>query len=233
MFKTKSGPQRYFDGWATAYDRDLARYDYAVPQAVYEALEVRLKGRPIQRLLDIGIGTGLSSALFRLGFPDLHITGIDVAPNMLDACKTKGVADRLFRCDVRHDNLPPGPYEGIIAAGILEFIEHADDIVEPVAKHLRSGGYAAIAFETPATAPLYGAKMFGGIIGHGPASIAIRRIHSRFPWPHVYTKYLHSTAHVVSLCQQQGLEVVDATRFDAYKRGNGDVITYDLLVVRK
>jgi predicted TPR repeat methyltransferase len=233
MFKAKSGPQRYFDGWANAYDRDLARYDYSVPQAVFEALEPRLSGRPVQRLLDIGIGTGLASALFKLNFPGLHVTGIDVAQNMLDACRAKGVADRLFRCDVRRDTLPPGPYEGIIAAGILEFIERADDIIAPIARHLRPGGYAALAFETPATAPLYGGRLFSGPIAHSGTSIAIRRIHTKFPVPHVYTKYLHAPAHIARLARDSQLEVVETTTFRAYRRGNGDIVTHDLMILRK
>lgn len=233
MFKTRSGPQRYFDGWANAYDRDLARYDYAVPEVVYDALAPRLSGRQQQRLLDIGIGTGLSSTMFRLGFPDMHITGVDASQNMLDACRAKGVADRLFRCDVRRDLMPPGPYEAIIAAGVMEFVEHPEDVLDHIIRHLKTGGYAALAFETPATSHLYGKRWFGGIVGQSPRSVTVRRVHSRLPVPHVYSKYLHATAYVVQLCKSAGLEVVDTTRFEAYRRGNGDVVTHDLLIIRK
>ncbi len=233
MFKARSGPQRYFDGWARAYDRDLARYDYAVPQMVYDALKNRISGRLPLRLLDMGIGTGLSSSLFRAHFPDMHITGVDASQNMLDLCRGKGVADRLFCCDVRRDTLPPGPYQAIIAAGLMEFIEHPQDVLDHVIRHLAPGGYAALAFETPATAHLYGPRGFSGIIGRAPNALTVRRIHTRFPWPHIYSKYLHSTQYVVQLSEQAGMEVVEAIRFDAYRRGNGDVVTHDLLVVRK
>lgn len=227
------GSQRYFDEWARGYDRDLARYDYAVPQAVYDALVPRLAGRPVQRLLDIGIGTGLISALFRQNFPKLHITGVDIAQNMIDLCRAKGVADRLFRCDVRTDTLPPGPYEGVVCAGLLEFIEHADDVVNAAARNMRKGGYCAIAFETPATAHLYGAKLFSGVVARGPNTIAVRRVTAKFPLPHVYTKYLHSPAYIARLCADAGLDVVEVAAFPAYRRGNGDVVSHDLLIARK
>lgn len=233
MFESKSGPQRYFDGWASKYDRDLARYDYAVPQAIYDAMQPRLSGRRVYRLLDIGIGTGLCSAMFRLGFPDLHITGIDVSQNMIDAARGKGIADRLYRLDARDGVLPPGPYEGIIAAGILEFIERPEDLIAGIARHLTSGGYAALAFETPATVSLYKPGLFTGITGRSHATIAIRRVQTRLPVPHVYTKYLHAADHIAGLCRNMGLETVERSAFTAYTRGNGDVVGHDLLIVRK
>jgi len=229
----KTGPQRYFDGWASKYDRDLARYDYAVPQAVFDALEPRLKGRPVKRLLDIGIGTGLCSAAFRFHFPDLHITGVDIAQNMLDATRSKGVADRLFKLDARTDLLPPGPYEGIIAAGIMEFMDHTDRMIENIARNLRAGGYAALAFETPATTHLYGGGFFSGVTGKNQQAVAIRRVQAQFPVPSVYTKYLHAPSHITQLCRSQGLDVVETTSFVAYMRGNGDVVTHDLIIARK
>lgn len=229
----KTGPQRYFDGWASKYDRDLARYDYAVPQTVFDAMKPRLTGRPLSRMLDIGIGTGLCSAIFRLNFPDLHITGIDVSQNMIDACRNKGLADRLYRLDAVDGVLPPGPYEGIVAAGVLEFMDHADDLIEGIARHLASGGYAALAFETPATVGLYRGGLFSGVTGRNHACVAIRRVQTVLPIPHVYTKYLHSPVHVTQLCRNAGLEVVETTQFVAYVRGNGDVVTHDLMIIRK
>lgn len=233
MFTPKTGPQRYFDGWASKYDRDLARYDYAVPQAMFEAMRPRLAGRPLSRLLDIGIGTGLCAAVFRLHFPDLHITGIDVAQNMLDACRGKGIADRLFRVDAGRDPYPPGPYEGIVAGGILEFLEHPEHLIEQAARHLRPGGYAALAFETPATLHLYGGGFFSGVTGGNHRTVAIRRVQAQFPVPSVYTKYLHHPDHVAQACADAGLEAVERTTFTAYTRGNGDVVSHDLLVIRK
>ncbi len=47
--------------------------------------------RPGQSILDLGIGTGLAAVLFRQA--GLKVYGMDVAPEMLDACRGKGFTD--------------------------------------------------------------------------------------------------------------------------------------------
>ena len=54
--------------------------------------------------LDIGIGTGLGSVLFRKA--GLIVHGMDNDPAMIEACRSKGFSDLLL-----HDlNKPPYPY---------------------------------------------------------------------------------------------------------------------------
>ena len=61
--------------------------------------------QPEQSLLDIGIGTGLGSVLFRKA--GLKVFGMDISQDMLDACLSKGFTDLVL-----HDlKMTPYPYE--------------------------------------------------------------------------------------------------------------------------
>lgn len=75
-----------------------------------------------QRLLDVGIGTGLSSVLFhRAG---LEIEGVDFAEGMLDACRRKGIARRLTVHDLSVVPWPFGDasFDHVTCCGVLHFV---------------------------------------------------------------------------------------------------------------
>src|SRR5207248_1637076 len=54
--------------------------------------------RPSQRILEVGVGTGLSLPYFR---PDSHVTGIDVSAEMLEKAKR-----RVERKNLSHVDFP-------------------------------------------------------------------------------------------------------------------------------
>ena len=55
--------------------------------------------RPGQRVLEVGVGTGLSLPYFR---PDSQVTGIDVSPEMLDKAKQRAARQKLAHVDALH-----------------------------------------------------------------------------------------------------------------------------------
>jgi phosphatidylethanolamine/phosphatidyl-N-methylethanolamine N-methyltransferase len=55
--------------------------------------------RPGQRVLEVGVGTGLSLPYFR---PDSHVTGIDVSPEMLDKAKQRAARQKLAQVEALH-----------------------------------------------------------------------------------------------------------------------------------
>lgn len=55
--------------------------------------------RPGQRVLEVGVGTGLSLPYFR---PDSQVTGIDVSPEMLDKAKQRVAHQKLAQVDALH-----------------------------------------------------------------------------------------------------------------------------------
>ena len=84
--------------------------------------------QPEQSLLDIGIGTGLGSVLFRKA--GLNVFGMDVSQDMLDACKSKGYTD-LELHDLR---MTPYPYDSEtmdvgICVGVMIFFSDLSSIL--------------------------------------------------------------------------------------------------------
>lgn len=53
-----------------------------------------------ETLLDIGIGTGLSSSLFHKA--GLHISGFDNSTEMIEGCKSKGFSGEVIQHDLRN-----------------------------------------------------------------------------------------------------------------------------------
>lgn len=76
---------------------------------------------PQDTLLDIGIGTGLSSMLFHKA--GLQISGFDNSQEMLTGCTSKGFSTGIIQHDLRN---VPYPYEKdsfnhVISLGVLNF----------------------------------------------------------------------------------------------------------------
>ncbi|MCK5133201.1 MAG: class I SAM-dependent methyltransferase [Candidatus Sabulitectum sp.] len=96
-----------------------------------------------EKLLDIGIGTGLASIHFsEVG---LKVYGLDDSQKMLAACQSKSFTEALKRCDIARE---PIPYENhyfdhIVCCGVLHFVSDLTALFSEVKRVMRSGGIFA------------------------------------------------------------------------------------------
>ena len=146
------------DEWIEARAGDAARYDEAAESHNWRGPEV-LFGlshehlRPGQRLLDIGIGTGLTSVPFhRAG---LRVCGIDGSPEMLEACRAKGIAEELELADLRRPPLPhpDAAFDVIVSGGVYNFFRELDGHFAEAARLLRVGGIFAFTLQNRLSLP--------------------------------------------------------------------------------
>src|SRR6056297_847023 len=80
--------EKYYDDWATDYDRTLAEWRYEAPTRAAEILRARLG--PDAVILDAGCGTGLTGkALADAGFTTFD--GIDLSSRSLEGAAEHGV----------------------------------------------------------------------------------------------------------------------------------------------
>jgi len=107
---------RAFDWGKTS--QDYAAYRAGYPEAFYEVLVALGIGKPGQRILDLGTGTGvLARAFARRG---AFVTGIDIAANQIAAASAlaaqEGLDIAFHVCAAESIDFPEGSFE-VIAAG--------------------------------------------------------------------------------------------------------------------
>lgn len=127
------------------HDRSADVYDDTSILVEYHGHEV-LFGLAFEHLspgdsvLDIGIGTGLSSYLFHKA--GLKVYGVDGSEAMLDICRKKEFAVELNLCDLTAERWPyeDGKFENAIACGIFHFFEKLDIFFEETNQVLKKDG---------------------------------------------------------------------------------------------
>ncbi len=127
---------------ANDYDRKAEEeYDWRGPEVAFGLSYAFVN--PGESVLDIGIGTGLSSILFHKA--GLHVYGMDVSPEMLEACRGKGFATDLKEHDL---TVAPYPYhtaslDHAVCLGVLNFFGDLRPVFSEVARILRDDGVFA------------------------------------------------------------------------------------------
>jgi predicted TPR repeat methyltransferase len=130
-------PENQKDAMAASYDEEAEATGWFGPEVAFGLAYLYVQ--PGQSILDIGIGTGLGSVLFRKAGLEVH--GMDISPQMLEACRSKG-----FMALQLHDlSKPPYPYDSesmdhAVCAGVLNFFSNLSPVFEETARILRKGG---------------------------------------------------------------------------------------------
>jgi SAM-dependent methyltransferase len=126
------------DRFAEDYDRKAEEYDWRGPEVAFGLSYAFV--RPGESILDIGIGTGLSSVLFHKA--GLRVYGMDASRKMLEACRSK-----RFAADLKEHDLTvlPYPYETAsldhaACLGVLQFFRDLRPIFEEVSRIVRDEG---------------------------------------------------------------------------------------------
>jgi len=122
---------------AEAYDAEARATGYLGSEValgmVYEYI------LPGQSVLDMGIGTGLASVLFRKA--GLRVHGLDISREMLDACRWKGFED-LTRHDLASQPYPyaSGSFDHVVCLAVLPLFSDLSRVFAETERMLKTGG---------------------------------------------------------------------------------------------
>ena len=166
-----------------------------------------------ENLLDLGIGTGLSSINFaRIG---LDITGLDGSTEMLEECRKKDFAIELKQFNLQDVPFPypDNSFSHIICCGVFHFFGNLMPIIKDSFRLLRIGGIFAFTIASPS------AKDKASVIGSLPDFIE-----SPTAWGIPIFK--HSDEYICSISEELGLKILKEQKVLA---DSGDKDSEDLL----
>lgn len=140
-----SGGPVFGRSYSSSYDLIYRDKDYDAECAMIENCFREFASGQVQRVLDLGCGTGNHS--IRLAKHGFEVTGVDRSSEMLAAASRKaeecGVAVQLHRADLR-DACVPGPFDAaLMMFAVLGYQTENEDVIrslQTARRHLRTGG---------------------------------------------------------------------------------------------
>jgi len=135
------------DTYAADYDNQVQACDCHIAEVLFGLCYEFIQ--PRQRLLDLGIGSGLSAALFAKAGLEVH--GMDFSPAMLEVCRAKGIAVDLKQHDLQQIpwQYPSVQFDHVVCCGVLHFVPDLEAIFGEAAQVLRIGGMFAFTTKAP------------------------------------------------------------------------------------
>jgi tRNA (cmo5U34)-methyltransferase len=131
----------------------MERFYGVVPEVV--GLAESADGK-VARILDLGAGTGMLSAVLAAAFPDARFTLFDFSPSMLEQARgIMGERAETITGDL-YEGIPTGPWDAVVSALAIHHLTDPGkrSVYEAVFRELRPGGVFVnaehILGETPA-----------------------------------------------------------------------------------
>lgn len=150
---TEAAPTEYvkalFDKCAERFEGHLVnKLSYKSPMEIRRAFDGLVKdGRRFVNMIDLGCGSGLAGQEFR-GIAD-RLTGVDIAPKMIEVARRKNVYDVLRAGDIVETlNASGEKYDLFVATDVLVYVGNLRPLFGSIQAHALSGAYLAFTTES-------------------------------------------------------------------------------------
>lgn len=131
-----------YRAWAPVYDYTFGAFTRIGRRRAVDYINTRSG-----RVLEIGVGTGLSLRHYR---PHLEVTGIDVSPEMLARAREKVAAGglshiaRIAEMDARALDFPDGHFDTVVAMFLVSVVPEPERVLAEMARVCKPGGEVLI-----------------------------------------------------------------------------------------
>lgn len=137
-----------FDQYAPRFEKCLVEnLGYHTPEHLANAVR-NVQSGPYGRVLDLGCGTGLAALQFVADAN--HITGLDLAPKMVEESRAKNIYHALHVASIedflRDDDAPP--YDLVLSADVFVYIGELEDIFCRLSDRMADGALFAMSVQT-------------------------------------------------------------------------------------
>jgi len=129
---------------ARVYDNLSAIYDLAFGPVLQAGRRraVAVMGDTVgQKILEVGVGTGLNLSLYQR---DTEVTGIDFSAQMLDQAEARvareGLQPRLFQMDAADLRFPDGSFDIVYAPYVISVVPDPVKVLREMRRVCRPGG---------------------------------------------------------------------------------------------
>jgi phosphatidylethanolamine/phosphatidyl-N-methylethanolamine N-methyltransferase len=142
--------------YANVYDALFGPVLQPGRKAVMEALECR----PGERVLEVGVGTGLSLPLYP---PYVRVTGIDLSSEMLDKARTRvrrrelANVEGLHEMDAEAMDFPDASFDKIVAMYVVSVVAEPARLLRELHRVCKPHGEIFIVNHVRSTNPVVGA----------------------------------------------------------------------------
>ncbi|HEY1246407.1 MAG TPA: class I SAM-dependent methyltransferase [Hyphomicrobiaceae bacterium] len=124
--------------WAPVYDNT---FGLVAAEGRKHAVEIINRGSG--RVLEVGVGTGLSLPTYRR---DLEIVGIDLSPEMLEKAHERVAVERLRNVTGLHEmdagdlRFPDATFDTVVAMYVMTVVPEPEKVMRELARVCRPGG---------------------------------------------------------------------------------------------
>jgi phosphatidylethanolamine/phosphatidyl-N-methylethanolamine N-methyltransferase len=120
-------------------------FDWALGPGRRKAI-ARLDAGPTDRLLEVGVGTGLSLPHYD---PGCHVTGVDISEPMIDQARQRAAAldrERVdFRLmDARNQDFADGSFDRVLAPYVVSVVPEPERVMAEICRVCKPGGRVVI-----------------------------------------------------------------------------------------
>ena len=143
--KTPEDNKQLYAKWATTYESDfVATQGYQHPKIIAELFHNQIP--EVEKVIDIGTGTGLVGKYLHELRPNVTIDGIDISPEMLAEAAKKSVYRNLYERDLTNTVYgTDAPYDALITIGTFTHGHLGIEVIDNLFPLVSIEGYFVIA----------------------------------------------------------------------------------------